>query len=64
MTTIIVKESVDEITVTAIRFIFTTKRRYVRVDENTWYNKDLHQEITDEEWDYLTDEQIVFGKGR
>jgi hypothetical protein len=52
----------DEIIISAVRFIFTTRRRYVRVDNNLWYNKDLQQEVTDYEMDNLPDEQLVFGK--
>ena len=62
MVTIIKKVSEDEIIIEAIRFIFTTKRRYVRVDTDLWYNKDLHQEITNDEMDTLTDKQLVWGK--
>lgn len=52
----------NEIIVSAIRFIFTTRRRYVRVDTDLWYNKDLHQELTDYEMNNLPDEEIMWGK--
>ena len=45
-----------------MRFIFTTTRRYVRVDENTWYNKDLRQEVTDYEMDNLDIKELIYGK--
>ena len=62
MTVIIKKISNEEITITAIRFIFTTKRRYVKVDTDTWYNKDLHQEITEDELETLTDKELIWGR--
>lgn len=62
MTVIIKKVSEDEIIISAIRFIFTTTRRYVRVDKDIWYNKDLHQEVTSYEMDHLTDKQLVWGR--
>jgi hypothetical protein len=60
--TIIKIISDDEIIISAVRFIFTTRRRYVRVDDNLWYNKELHQEVTEYEMDNLPDEQLVWGK--
>jgi len=62
MTVIIKKISNEEIVITAIRFIFTTKRRYVKVDSNIWYNKDLHQEVTEDELETLTDKELVWGR--
>ena len=47
MTIIIKKVSEDEIVIEAIRFIFTTRRRYVRVDTHLCYNKYLNQELKD-----------------
>lgn len=62
MTIILKKVSEDEIIIKAVRLIFTTTRRYVRVDDNLWYNKDLHQELTDEEMNSLTEKELVWGK--
>lgn len=62
MVIILKKVSDDEIIISAMRFIFTTTRRYVRVDENIWYNKDLRQEVTDYEMDNLDIKELVYGK--
>jgi hypothetical protein len=62
MVTIVKKVSDDEVIIESVRFLFTTTRRYVRVDTNLWYNKDLHQEITDHELNTLTDEELIYGK--
>jgi len=51
----------DEIIISAVRFVFTTTRRYERIGD-LWYNKKLHQQLTDYEMDNLPDEVLVFGK--
>ncbi len=62
MVTILEKVSNDEIIISVKRFIFTTTRRYVKVDENIWYNKDLRQEVTDYEMDNLDIKELIYGK--
>jgi len=52
----------NEIIISAIRFIFITRRRYVRLDTDLWYNKDLQQELTDYEMNNLPNEEIMWGK--
>jgi hypothetical protein len=61
MTIIKIRESVDVITITAIGFIFKTTRIYERIGV-LWYNKKLHQELTDYEMNNLPDKDILWGK--
>ena len=62
MEVVVKKVSDDEVILETSKFIFKIKRRYVRVDVDTWYNKNTHNEVTFEELTLLSDKELIYGK--
>jgi hypothetical protein len=52
----------DEVILETSKFIFKIRRRYVRVDVDTWYNKNTHNRVTFEELTMLSDTELIYGK--
>jgi hypothetical protein len=61
MVVIVKTISDDEITVEGIKFLFSIKRKYVRIGE-LWYNKKLHKQYTFKEFSLLSDNELIYGK--
>lgn len=62
MTVIIKKISKDEIIVSAVKLLHTKERRYVKIDTDIWYNKDLHKYVSYKDFDIINAKDLIWGK--